>query len=159
MKEIQLKQLIKEILDEMIVNQPGVKIKPSNNLPVLDLKIGKYDVSKGRRGRSVPFNSKNISSRTRNRVNKIFDTLGIKPEKTYVAWMVDDKGTIRSLLKSTFVVSSYKGEPIIVAQTQTEHPMAGQLYLYSKYFKSDKGIGLEGATKEEILKILKYDNL
>ena len=165
-----------DILQEMIVNQPepGVYIKQIiPRLPVLDLKIGKYDVAKGRRGRAVPFNSKHVSSSTRNRVNKVFNKLGIKPEKTYIAWMVDDEGRIYSL-KSTFVVSSYKGEPIIIAQTQTSHAAAGQIYLYSKYFKSGKKLTLpepgkniddssifadENATTDEILKALKYDNL
>ena len=104
----------------------------------------------------------------------VFNKLGIKPEATYIAWMVDSEGLVISN-KSTFVISSYKGEPIIMAQTQTDNPMAGQMYLYSKYFKSGKSLRLpdpnhknidnstrfadKNATSEEILKALKYDNL
>jgi hypothetical protein len=174
MKKRQLKEIIREetrkILKEMIVSQP----KSSSVGFPLHLKIGKYDVSKGRLGKVVNFNSKEISSPTRNRVMSVFDKLEIQPEKSYVAWMVTDDGFPMSG-KSTFVVSSYKGEPIIMAQTQTNDPRAGQMYLYSKYFKSGKSLRLpdptqssiensrifadKNATKEQILQALKYDNL
>jgi len=160
-------------LTEITVNQPDVNIKNDNikYLPILNLKIGKYDISKNRRGIKVPFTSKHISSATRNRAMNVFNKLGIKPEAAYIAWMVDNNYNILSL-KSTFIVSSYKGEPIIIAQTQTKHPAAGQIYLYSKYFKSGKNMRLpdpnekdidnssifaEIATKEEILRALNYD--
>jgi hypothetical protein len=166
-------------LGEIKVNNPNMKINKITDfskIPVLDLKIGKYDVSKGRIGAEVSFNGKNVDIRTRQRVLTVFDKLGIKPERTWVAWGVgDDNGTLYPRGgKSTFVLSHYNKEPILIAQTQTDHPQAGQMYIYSKYFKSGKSLRLpdgtygpiddsslsadKGATKEQILQALKISD-
>jgi hypothetical protein len=166
------------LLTEIKVNTPTLFRKLTGdqiqNLPTLDLNIGKYDVSKGRVGTPVPFNSPNISNATRNRVLRVFDKLGIKPEKAWVAFMTyeryDGNKSVDSA-RSTFVLSHYNDEPILIAQTQTESPMAGQIYIYSKYFKSGKALRLpdgegghidtsslfadDNATKEQILQALK----
>jgi hypothetical protein len=161
-------------LGEIKVNSPSPKIKvvDPSKMPVLDLKIGKYDVSKGRIGTEVSFDGKNIDIRTRQRALNVFNKLGIKPERTWVAWGVgDDNGrSYVTSMKSTFVLSHYNGEPILIAQTQTDHPNAGQMYIYSKYVKSGKGLRLpdgfgpvddsslsadRNATKEQILQALK----
>ena len=162
-------------LTEIKINTPtnlGNKLTYDQiqNLPELDLKIGKYDISKGRKGTQVPFNSIHVSNETRNRSLKVFNKLGIKPEKAWVAWLMDDDNYPYSG-KSTFILSHYNEEPILVDQTQTESPMAGQIYLYSKYFKSGKALRLpdgesrnldtsglfadDNATKEQILQALK----
>jgi hypothetical protein len=162
------------LLNEIRINAPTINRKFTDDdiqkFPVLDLKIGKYDISKGRKGTRVPFNSIHISTETKYRALKIFNKLGIKPEKAWVAWIMSDNN-YPSSGKSTFILSHYNGEPILVAQTQTESPMAGQIYLYSKYFKSGKALRLpdgesrnldtsdlfadDGATKEQILQALK----
>jgi len=173
-KEITDKQM-NDKLDEIVVKTPGSKIKNISSLPVLDLKIGKYDVSKGRVGTEVSFYGKNVDIRTRTRISKVFDKLGIKPEKTWVGWIKNDDNSIASM-RSTFVLSYYKGEPILIAQTQTRDPQAGQTYIYSKYFKSGKALRLpdpdpeikniddssvfadSNATKEQILQALKIND-
>lgn len=159
-------------LKEIKINNPErfnfekISYHDIKNLPILDLKIGKYDISKGRRGILVPFSSVNISNSTRNRALIVFNKLGIRPKKTWVAYLPHGGG-----MKSTFILSYYNDEPILIAQTQTESPMAGQIYIYSKYFKSGKALRLpdgEGghidksslfadsnATKEQILQALK----
>ena len=162
------------LLNEIRINTPTFNRKLTvddiRKFPVLDLKIGKYNISKGRKGTQVPFNSIHVSNETRNRALKIFNKLGIKPEKAWVAWLMSD-GNYPYSGKSTFILSHYNGEPILVAQTQTESPMAGQIYLYSKYFKSGKALRLpdgesrnldtsglfadDNATKEQILQALK----
>jgi len=160
-------------LGEIKVNSPSPKIKvvDPSKMPALDLKIGKYDVSKGRIGAEVSFDGKNIDIRTRQRALNVFNKLGIKPERTWVAWGVgDDNGrSYVTSMKSTFVLSHYNREPILIAQTQTDHPQAGQMYIYSKYVKSGKGLRLpdggpiddsrlfadRNATKEQILQALK----
>lgn len=160
-------------LDEIRVKAPGSKIKDPSSFPVLDLKIGKYDVSKGRIGASVSFYGKNVTDRTRQRVLSVFNKLGIEPEETWVGWIKGDDNSIISM-RSTFVLSHYKGEPILIAQTQTRDPQAGQMYIYSKYFKSGKALRLPdpdvkniddsrifadtNATKEQILQALKIDD-
>ena len=164
------------LLNEIVVNVPGdrkLTYDQMVKLPILDLKIGKYDVSKGRVGKQVPFNSVNISNPTRNRALIIFNKLGIKPEKTWIAFQTYNSAGEKSVdsAKSTFILSHYNDEPILIAQTQTESPMAGQIYIYSKYFKSGKALRLpdgeggnidtsnlyadKNATKEQILQALK----
>jgi hypothetical protein len=113
-------------LTEIKINTPtnlGNKLTYDQiqNLPELDLKIGKYDISKGRKGTQVPFNSIHVSNETRNRSLKVFNKLGIKPEKAWVAWLMDDDNYPYSG-KSTFILSHYNEEPILVDQTQTESP-------------------------------------
>ena len=161
------------LLNEIKINQPlgnkKIAYDDIKTLPTLDLKIGKYDISKNRKGLPVSINSANVSSATRDRALKIFNKLGIKPEKTWIAWIVNPNNSVISG-KSTFILSHYNGEPIVIAQTQTESPMAGQIYLYSKYFKSGKALRLPdgtgnldtsglfadtNATKEQILQALK----
>jgi hypothetical protein len=166
------------LLNEIRINNPGGYINKLTydqikKLPELDLKIGKYDVSKGRVGTLVPFNSSNISNATKNRALRVFDKLGIKPKKAWVAFMTYDYNGNKSVdsARSTFILSYYNDEPILIAQTQTESPMAGQIYIYSKYFKSGKALRLpdgegghidtsrlyadDNATKEQILQALK----
>lgn len=165
------------LLNEIKIAQPGDKkltYDQKVSLPPLDLKIGKYDVSKGRIGKPVPFKSANISDATRNRALIIFDKLGIKPEKAWIAYQAYDSqygGKGLNSGKSTFILSHYNDEPILIAQTQTESGMAGQIYIYSKYFKSGKALRLpdggggdidtsnlfadKNATKEQILQALK----
>jgi hypothetical protein len=166
------------LLTEIKINTPaglGNKLTYDQiqNLPELDLKIGKYDVSKGRVGIKVPFNSIHISNATKNRALKVFDKLGIKPTTAWVAFMTYDYNGNKSVnpARSTFILSYYNDEPILIAQTQTESPMAGQIYIYSKYFKSGKALRLpdgegghidtsrlyadDNATKEQILQALK----
>lgn len=179
------------LLNEIKVNKPAFtnlsrqeleRIKIAS-LPTLDLKIGKYDVSKGRKGKEVDFND--VNAATKDRVLKVFNKLGIAPEKTWFAWYAnfdtDLKGRKRAYrnLRSTFVLSHYENEPIIIAQTQTGNEKAGQIYIYSKYFKSGKVLRLpdgksklldnsglyadgDNTTKEQILnalKIKKYKDL
>ena len=154
-------------LDEIKVNNPNTKVNP-DRLPVFDLTIGNFDISKGRVGTEIHINSKLIHPSTRKRVLQVFDKLGIKPEKAWIAWMKYPDGSIASL-KSTFILSHYNGEPILIAQTQTGHPQAGQIYIYSKYVKSGKTLRLpqpgvnkddsnlfadRNATKEQILNAL-----
>jgi hypothetical protein len=158
-------------LNEIKFNTPSVKIKGNSKiagLPPLDIKIGKYDVSKGRRGLQVPFESKNVDIRTRARIKNVLDKLGIKADKTWVGWMVDAGGSVLSL-RSTFVLAYYGDEPILFASTQTSDPRAGQLYIYSQYVKSGKAMRVIQAngrdtgpsaderevTKEQILQGLK----
>jgi hypothetical protein len=145
-------------LDEIKINRPKFKISP-DKLPPLDLTIGNFDISKGRVGTEVHFDSKLIHSATRKRVLQVFDKLGIKPEKAWIAWIKRDDGSIASL-KSTFVLSHYKGEPILIAQTQTSHPQAGQMYIYSKYVKSGKSLRLPqpGVSKDDSVLFADYRN-
>ena len=166
-------------LGEIKINRPVGKIEKipdPRKLSALDLKIGKYDVSKGRIGAEVYFDGKNVQAATRQRVLTVFNKLGIKPERTWVAWSVenDNDGSHITSGKSTFVLSHYNKEPILLAQTQTSHPQAGQMYIYSKYFKSGKSLRLpdgtygpiddsslfadKGATKEQILQALKISD-
>jgi hypothetical protein len=167
------------LLNEIKINPPGDRKLTDDqieNLPVLDLTIGKYDVSKGRIGKQVSPNSLNISDATRNRALLIFDKLGIKPEKAWIAYQtyINQQGERKvGSGKSTFIMSSYNDEPILIAQTQTDSPMAGQIYIYSKYFKSGKALRLpdgqgghidtsdlyadKNATKNQILRALKIN--
>ena len=59
------------LLNEIRINTPTFNRKLTvddiRKFPVLDLKIGKYDISKGRKGTQVPFNSIHVSNETRNR--------------------------------------------------------------------------------------------
>jgi len=145
-------------MNEIKINRPKFKISP-DKLPPLDLTIGNFDISKGRVGTEVHFDSKLIHSATRKRVLQVFDKLGIKPEKAWIAWIKRDDGSIASL-KSTFVLSHYKGEPILIAQTQTNHPQAGQMYIYSKYVKSGKSLRLPqpGVSKDDSVLFADYRN-
>jgi len=165
------------LLNEIKVNTPGdinkLTYDQKQNLPPLNLTIGKYDISKGRVGKQVSPNSPNISDATRNRALIILNKLGIKPEKAWVAFQTYNSEGGKSVdnAKSTFILSYYNGETILIAQTQTESPMAGQIYIYSKYFKSGKALRLpdgeggnidtsslytdKNATKEQILQALK----
>lgn len=138
-------------IDEIKINAPSIETtrkkieKRIDSFSLLDIKIGKYDVSKGRQGIEVPFDSKAISTMTKERVKKVFNKLGIKPEKTWVGWLKKESSRFdnsKISLKSTFVLSHYKGEPILFAQTQTLSPNAGQAYLYSQYAKSGKSLRL-----------------
>jgi 8-oxo-dGTP pyrophosphatase MutT (NUDIX family) len=169
-------------LNEIKINNPTSRLTGDQlkqkiiTSPVLDIKIGKYDVAKGRKGFNVPFDSKFVSTPTKNRVKKVLDKLGIKPEKTWLGWMVN--GDKVDSYPSTIVLSHYGSEPILIAQTQTSDPRAGQIYIYSQYFKSGKALRLPAdrenggygdyvwqdssnlyadtnATKEEILSALK----
>lgn len=150
------------------------------NSPLLNLKIGKWDVDKGQKGFEYSWNDaidkKLISKATADRVMKICNKLGIVPEKVYFGWYVSEgkyedpitrttKKYLYSNLKSTYVLAYYKDEPIIFAQRQTLDPIAGQFYVFSKHKKSGKvaRIGKDNSnifmedpavTKEQILDFL-----
>jgi len=135
-----------EDLDEIKITPPSKK-KPTKEqikkLPILDLKIGKYDLSKGRRGVKISPDSKWIDKRTKQRALKVFNKLEIKPEEAWIGWLeYPTDNSIDISFPSTFIKSSYNGKPIIIAQTQTEHGAAGQIYIYSETFKSGKGMRL-----------------
>lgn len=169
----------KEYVNEIRVNDPTKKLSGEAlkqkiiYSPILDLKIGKYNISKGRHGFETYVNSKWVSKLTINRTLQIFNKLGIRIEKIWVGWLVEDNKVMS--LRSTFILGHYGNEPILTAQTQTEARGAGQYYLYSKYFKSGKGARLpEGGdgnidnsgiradgvntTKEQILTALKIED-
>jgi len=139
------------------------------NAPLLNLRIGKYDVDKGQKGFQIPWdhalNKKRIiSTPTANRVISICNRLGITPKYVYIGWnYTEDNGQYGDYvnLKSTYVLAYYKDEPIIFAQRQTSDPRAGQFYIFSQYVKSGKAGDpiTENSTKEFILNYLKIADI
>ena len=75
---------------EIKINVPTRK-KPKaeqiKKLPILDLKIGKYDLGKGRRGVKISPDSKWINKTTKQRALEVFNILGIKPEEAWIGWL------------------------------------------------------------------------
>jgi hypothetical protein len=165
------------ILNEWKISSPSkpeIKKIKILNAPLLNLKIGKWDIDKGQKGFKYSWDEavddKLISTPTKNKVLNICNKLGITaPESVYFGWYVHEYETPEKRViinnKSTYVLAYYKNEPIIMAQRQTHDPAVGQFYVFSKYAKSGKAARIgndestlfidKNATKEQILDFLK----
>jgi hypothetical protein len=84
---------------------------------------------------------------TKNNVEKLFNTLGIKPTTVEVE-------TLPSGRASVFVSGSINGEKIIYARRESGSPMAGQTKVYSPYAVV-RLLHIKDLPKEEILQALK----
>lgn len=132
-----------------------VKIDKSKDETPLNLKIGKYNIDKGQKGYIIPWEEgrKNIDVRTLRRFEQVYSILGITPENIYISY--------DSPSPSTYCLGYYNGEPVICAQRQTEHPVAGQFYVYSKYARlslthpENGKLPDDKTTKDELLQSLK----
>lgn len=130
------------------------KLPKGEEVP-LNLKIGKYNIDKGQNGYIIPWNEgrKYIDVRTLRRFDEIYDILNITPETIYISY--------DSPFPSTYCLGNYEGEPIVCAQRQTEMPMSGQFYVYSKYARLSATHPENGqlpdsrTTKEELLRRLR----
>jgi hypothetical protein len=121
------------------------------------IKIGKYVVnpstSTGKQLTRYTWDDavskKIVKSVTKNNVENLFNTLGIKPTKVEVE---DIYGRA-----SIYVFGEVNGTKIIYARRESDSPMAGQTKVYSPYAVV-RLLHIKDLPKDEILQALKIPN-
>jgi hypothetical protein len=147
------------------------KVDLINSKPLLNLKLGKYNLSGNEHGDELkidiesliyqkvlnPITGNNIwdvysGSATWAFQNKLYGILGIKPLKLYIGYVIRPqiKFYSSSIAKSFYIFGYYNDEPIVIARKETQAAGAGQTYLISKNAKL-KLLHFIDSPKEEIL--------
>lgn len=136
----------------------GKKIDLINSKPLLNLKLGKYNLSGNEHGDELKIDiesliyQKVLNPITGNNINKLYSILGIKPLKLYIGYVIRPQTRFysSSIAKSFYIFGYYNDEPIVIARKETQAAGAGQTYLISKNAKLKLSHFID-SPKEEIL--------
>ena len=131
-------------------------MKVSNPVNAI-IKIGKYVVNPStstnkqltRYNWDDAVSKKIVKSVTKNNVENLFNTLGIKPTKVEVEPVADRV--------SIYVFGEVNGTKIIYARRESDSAMAGQTKVYSPYAVV-RLLHIKNLPKDEILQALKIPN-
>jgi hypothetical protein len=111
----------------------GLKNKTGKDSSLLDLKIGKYNLSGTEQGVELSWEegSSLLSSTTKTNIAKVFnDILGINPTKIYIG-VVPNSNDPHKTQKSIYIYGEYNNIPVVIARKSTPSPSAGQTFLVS----------------------------
>jgi hypothetical protein len=110
-----------------------LKNKTGKDSSLLNLKIGKYNLSGTEQGVELSWEegSSLLSSTTKANIAKVFnDILGINPTKIYIG-VVPNSSDPYKTQKSIYIYGEYNNIPIVIARKSTPNPQGGQTFLAS----------------------------